>query len=133
MSTTAPDQVTEHNASALKGRSGVGRIIKAGGYSLAGFKAAFQSEAAFRQLVLLAVVLIPVAFFLDVSRAERAVLVAVVLLSLVVELLNSAIEATVDRISLELHPLSGQAKDMGSAAQFVALTLIGLVWAIILL
>lgn len=120
-------------AADLKSRSGVGRILKAGGYSMAGFKAAYQSEAAFRQLVLLAVILIPLAFVLEVTRVERALLIGVVWVSLIVELLNSAIEATVDRISLELHPLSGQAKDMGSAAQFIALTLVGSVWALILL
>lgn len=121
------------DAQALKGRSGIARIIKAGGYSLAGFHAAFRGEAAFRQLVLLNVVLLPIAFWVEVSRGERALLVAVLLLSLIVELLNSAVEATVDRISLELHPLSKQAKDMGSAAQFVSLTAIALVWGIILL
>lgn len=131
MNATSNHEVKD--AQAFKSRSGVGRIFKAAHYSLAGFKAAFRSEAAFRQLVGLSVLLIPLAFWLDVSRVERVLLVGVVLLSLIVELLNSAIEATVDRISLELHPLSGQAKDMGSAAQFIALTLIGVVWAIILL
>ena len=87
----------------------------------------------FRQLVLLNLLLIPLAFLFDVSRVERAVLIAVVFLGLIVELLNSAIEATVDRISLELHPLSKQAKDMGSAAQLLALLLILLVWLTILL
>lgn len=100
---------------------------------LAGFLAAFRGEAAFRQLVLLNVVLIPVAFLLDVSRGERALMIAVCLLALIVELLNSAIEATVDRVSLERHPLSKNAKDMGSAAQFVALTVITVTWATILL
>lgn len=130
LTVTTPSAV---DAQAFKGRSGISRIFKAAGYSWAGFRAAYRGEAAFRQLVWLAVVLIPLALWLDVSAAERALLVGVVLLSLIVELLNSAIEATVDRISLELHPLSGQAKDMGSAAQFVALSLIGLVWSIILL
>lgn len=121
------------DAQAFKGRSGLRRIFKAAGYSWAGFCAAYRGEAAFRQLIWLAAVLIPLAFWLEVSAVERALLVGVVLLSLIVELLNSAIEATVDRISLELHPLSAQAKDMGSAAQFVALSLIGLVWSLILL
>ena len=92
-----------------------------------------RGEAAFRQLLALNLVLIPLAFYLQVGRVERAVLIAVCLLALIVELLNSAIEATVDRISLELHPLSKQAKDLGSAAQLVALCLITLVWAVILL
>ncbi|KRW62307.1 diacylglycerol kinase [Pseudomonas sp. TTU2014-080ASC] len=119
--------------SPFKGQKGFKRIINAGGYSLAGLRAAFVGEAAFRQLVLLNVVLVPLAFFLDVSRGERAVMVAVCLLGLIVELLNSAVEAAIDRISLERHPLSKNAKDMGSAAQFVALSLIALVWATILL
>ena len=78
-------------------------------------------------------VLVPTAFLLDVSRVERALMVAVCVLALIVELLNSAVEAAIDRISLERHPLSKNAKDMGSAAQFTALSLIALVWAIILL
>jgi diacylglycerol kinase (ATP) len=121
------------DGAALKGRSGLARIWYASGYSAAGLKAAYRGEAAFRQLVLLNLLLIPLAFLLDVSRVERAVLIAVVFLGLIVELLNSAIEATVDRISFELHPLAKQAKDMGSAAQLLALCLIGLVWAVILI
>ena len=117
----------------FKGQTGLKRILNATGYSLAGFLAAFRGEAAFRQLVLLNVVLIPVAFLLDVSRGERALMIAVCLLALIVELLNSAIEATVDRVSLERHPLSKNAMDMGSAAQFVALTVITVTWATILL
>ncbi|WP_144936909.1 diacylglycerol kinase [Pseudomonas alabamensis] len=119
--------------SPFKGRTGLKRIINAAGYSFDGLRAAFLGEAAFRQLVLLNVILVPLAFWLPVSRAERAILVAVCLLGLVVELLNSAVEAAIDRISLERHPLSKNAKDMGSAAQLVALTAIALVWGIILL
>lgn len=119
--------------SPFKGQTGLKRILNATGYSFDGLRAAFTSEAAFRQLVLLNVVLVPVSFLLQVSRVERAVLIAVCLLALIVELLNSAIEAAIDRISLERHPLSKNAKDMGSAAQFVALTMIVLVWAVILL
>ncbi|EXF43332.1 diacylglycerol kinase [Pseudomonas sp. BAY1663] len=121
------------DAQSLKGRQGLRRILQAGGYSLAGLRAAFQGEAAFRQVLLLDLLLIPLALLLDVSRVERAVLIAVVLLAPIVELLNSAIEATVDRISLELHPLSKRAKDMGSAAQLLTMTLIAVVWAVILL
>ncbi|MAL92609.1 MAG: diacylglycerol kinase [Pseudomonas sp.] len=121
------------DGAALKGRSGLTRLWLAGGYSFAGLRAAYLGEAAFRQVVLLNLLLIPLAFLLDVSRVERAVLIAVVLLAPIVELLNSAIEATVDRISLELHPLSKCAKDMGSAAQLLTMTLIALVWAVILL
>ncbi|MBT8768651.1 diacylglycerol kinase [Metapseudomonas boanensis] len=119
--------------SPFKGQTGLKRILNAAGYSLDGLRAAFQGEAAFRQLVLLNIVLIPLSFFLDVSRGERALMVAVCLLALIVELLNSAVEAAIDRISLERHPLSKNAKDMGSAAQLTALTLIATVWAVILL
>lgn len=119
--------------SPFKGTTGFKRVINAAGYSRDGLLAAFTGEAAFRQLVLLNIVLIPLAFWLDVSSAERAVLVLVSLLALIVELLNSAIEAVVDRVSLEFHPLSKNAKDMGSAAQLVALTMISLVWGIVLL
>lgn len=124
----------QHTGSqALKGRTGLGRILNAAGYSLDGLLAAFKGEAAFRQLTLLNLVMVPLAFVLDVSRAERAMLIAVLLLALIVELLNSAIEAAIDRISYSLHPLSKQAKDMGSAAQLVALTLIFTVWSVILI
>ncbi|QXI29792.1 diacylglycerol kinase [Pseudomonas vanderleydeniana] len=120
-------------SSPFKGQTGLKRILNAAGYSLDGLRAAFTGEAAFRQLVLLNVILVPVAFFLNVSRVERALLIAVCLLALIVELLNSAVEAAIDRISLDRHPLSKNAKDMGSAAQFVALSMIALVWAVILL
>ncbi|MDX1721690.1 MAG: diacylglycerol kinase [Pseudomonas sp.] len=126
------DSITT-NGKAMKRRSGFSRIWYASGYSAAGLKTAYIGEAAFRQLVLLNLILIPAAFMLDVSRVERALLIAVVFLGLIIELLNSAIEATVDRISLELHPLSRQAKDMGSAAQLLGLILILVVWAVILL
>lgn len=123
----------EQGAVALKGRRGVLRIINAFGYSLAGLGAACKGEAAFRQLLCLNLLLLPLACLLDVSRGERALLLAVPLLALIVELLNSAIEATVDRISLQLHPLSKRAKDMGSAAQLLALLLVAVVWAAVLL
>lgn len=119
--------------SPFKGQTGLKRIFNAGGYSLDGLRAAFTGEAAFRQLVLLNVVLLPLAFWFDVSRGERALMVAVGLLSLIVELLNSAVEAAIDRISLERHPLSKNAKDMGSAAQLTSLVLIAAVWGTILL
>ncbi|MBD9514098.1 diacylglycerol kinase [Pseudomonas sp. PDM22] len=121
------------SASPFKGQTGLKRIFNAAGYSLAGFATAFKGEAAFRQLVLINVILIPLSFFCDVTRGERALMIAVCLLALIVELLNSAIEAVVDRVSLERHPLSKNAKDMGSAAQFVALTIITVTWAGILL
>lgn len=119
--------------SPFKGQTGLKRILNASGYSLDGLRAAFTGEAAFRQLVLLNVVLVPLSFFFDISRGEHALLIAVCLLALIVELLNSAIEAAIDRISLDRHPLSKNAKDMGSAAQFVALSMIAAVWAVILL
>ncbi|WP_338921965.1 diacylglycerol kinase [Pseudomonas silesiensis] len=119
--------------SPFKGQTGLKRILNASGYSFDGLRAAFTGEAAFRQLVLLNVILIPISFLLNVTRVEQALLIAVCLLALIVELLNSAVEAAIDRISLELHPLSKNAKDMGSAAQLVALTMIALVWAVILL
>jgi diacylglycerol kinase (ATP) len=119
--------------SPFKGQTGLKRIFNAAGYSLDGLSAAFKGEAAFRQLVLLNAVLIPLSFFVNVSKGERALLIAVCLLALIVELLNSAVEAAIDRISLDLHPLSKNAKDMGSAAQLVALLMIASVWAIVLL
>ncbi len=119
--------------SPFKGKTGVKRILNATQYSIAGFKAAFNHEAAFRQIVLINIVLIPVSFFLNVTAVEQALMVVVCLLALIVELFNSAIEAVVDRISLEKHPLSKNAKDMGSAAQFVALGMIFIVWLIILI
>lgn len=119
--------------SPFKGQTGLKRILNAAGYSFDGLRAAFTGEAAFRQLVLLNVILIPLSFLLNVSRVERALLIAVCLLALIVELLNSAVEAAIDRISLDRHPLSKNAKDMGSAAQFVALGMITIVWAVILI
>ena len=119
--------------SPLKGTTGFKRILNATGYSLAGFKAAFQHEAAFRQVLLLNVILIPITFFLDLSAVEQALMIGVCLLAIIVELFNSALEAVVDRISLERHPLSKNAKDMGSAAQFVTLAIITVTWALILI
>lgn len=125
-------EAAELDARSLKGQKGLTRVVRALGYSIAGLLAAFRGEAAFRQLLLLNALLIPVAIALDVSSVERAILVCVLLLALIVELINSAIEATVDRVSLEVHPLSKQAKDMGSAAQLVALIVIAVAWSSIL-
>lgn len=119
--------------SPYKGKSGLKRILNATGYSISGFKAAYKNEAAFRQIVLINVVLIPTSFFLDVTRGEHALMVVVCLFAIIVELFNSAIEAVVDRVSLEKHQLSKNAKDMGSAAQFIALSIIAVTWLIILL
>ncbi|WP_180168857.1 diacylglycerol kinase [Acinetobacter sp. YH12021] len=114
--------------SPYKGTSGLQRILNATGYSLAGFKAAFQNEAAFRQIILINLLLIPLSFFMPVSRVEQVLMIVVCLLAIIVKLINSAIEAVVDRVSMEQHPLSKNAKDMGSAAQFVALAIIALTW-----
>ena len=119
--------------SPYKGKNGIKRILNATGYSLAGFKAAFSHEAAFRQILLLNLVLIPTSFFVHVSALEQALMVAVCLLAIIVELFNSAIEAVVDRISLEKHQLSKNAKDMGSAAQVISLGIIFSKWIIIVL
>jgi len=118
--------------SPFKGKTGIRRLINAFGYSLEGFKAAFVHEDAFRQEVFLAVVLIPLAIYLGDSPVEQAMLIASVLLVLIVELLNSAIEAAVDHTSTEHHALAKQAKDIGSAAVFIALLIVAVVWGLIL-
>ncbi|WP_141057000.1 diacylglycerol kinase [Stenotrophomonas rhizophila] len=115
------------------GKTGLNRILHTLIYSRDGFMATVRGEAAFRQLLVLHGVLMAVTFVLNLSPVERAVMLAVSFISLLVELLNSAIEAVVDRISLERHPLSKNAKDMGSAAQTVALLMVGAVWAVVLL
>ena len=120
------------DATALKTRPGLRRLAKALSSSAAGLVAAWRHEAAFRQLALLGAVLAVVAFFVTDVPLERAILIFPVLLSLAIELINSAIEAAIDRISLELHPLSKRAKDLGSAAQFMALASIAVVWLLVL-
>lgn len=110
------------------GNTGIKRIIKATGYSIQGLKAAFKHEAAVRQEFALLVVAIVLATWLDVSMLERITLLAVVVLVLIVELMNSAVEAVVDRIGVEHHELSGRAKDIGSAAVLVALIFAGFTW-----
>jgi diacylglycerol kinase (ATP) len=119
--------------SPFKGKTGIRRLMNAFGYSLQGFGAAFKHEDAFRQEVFLAVVLIPLAFYLGENRVEQALMIASVLLVLIVELLNSAIEAAVDHTSIERHPLAKQAKDIGSAAVFIALMIVAVVWGLMLL
>jgi len=114
------------------GNTGLTRIIKAFGYSLKGFSAAWQHEAAFRQEVALAAIGLPLAFWLGETGIERALLAASLLIVLAVELLNSAVEAVVDRASPEHHELAGRAKDVGSAAVFVSLLTVAVVWACIL-
>jgi len=110
---------------------GPARLAGALRYSIAGFRHAALTEAAFRQELLAFAVLLPVAVVLPVSVRERLVLVLSMLFVMVVELLNTALEAAVDRISSESHPLAGQAKDLGSAAVFVAVVMSGLCWTVI--
>lgn len=118
--------------SPFKGQTGLRRVWNALHYSLAGLRAAFVAEDAFRQEVLLAALLIPLALVLAADGLGRALMIGSVLLVLIVELLNSAIEATVDRISLEQHPLAKRAKDIGSAAVLLALLNVLAVWACVL-
>lgn len=119
--------------SPFKGKTGISRLINAFGYSKEGFKAAFQHEDAFRQEIFLAALLIPLALYLGKTNIEKALMIASVLLVLIVELFNSAIEAAVDHTSLERHHLAKRAKDIGSAAVFVALTIVLSVWGLVLL
>ena len=111
---------------------GLTRLIKALDSSRKGFAGAFREEAAFRQELLLAAVVIPLGLYLGHGGLERVVLVGPMFLVLIVELLNSAIEATVDRIGLERHALSGLAKDLGSAAVLLSLGLLVITWVLIL-
>lgn len=113
------------------GETGIRRIMSAAAYSAKGFRAAWQYEAAFRQELTLVVLLAPAAIWLGRSIVEQAALIGVCLLVLIVELLNSAIETAIDRIGPEQHELSGRAKDIGSAAVFVSLALVVIVWAAI--
>ncbi len=113
--------------------TGMTRLIKAGGYSVKGLLAVWQGEAAFRQECLLAVVSLTLCLVLDLQRGDRMLLVAITLLVLIVEVLNSALEAVVDRVGAEFHELSGRAKDMGSAAVLLALLLWGYTWVEVLL
>jgi diacylglycerol kinase (ATP) len=111
-----------------KGRTGLARILHATGYSWQGLRTAFTSESAFRQEVAIAVVLLPAAFWLGRGWVEVALLAGSVLLVMIVELLNSAVEAAIDRVSFEHHELSKRAKDFGSAAVALALLLCGGIW-----
>ena len=113
---------------AKTGATGITRIINAAGYSWSGLKAAYTNEAAFRQELWLVIVLTPVAITFGPSYADKAILLASLIFILVIEILNSALEAVVDRFGDEIHPLSGRAKDMGSAAVLLAFVITGLVW-----
>lgn len=118
--------------SPFKGKTGLQRLWNAFGYSLHGFSSAFRHEDAFRQEVLLALVLIPIALVIDASATGKALMIAAVLLVLIVELLNSAIEAAVDRVSLDHHRLAKRAKDIGSAAVFLSLVNVLIVWVLVI-
>jgi diacylglycerol kinase (ATP) len=119
--------------SPFKGKTGLQRVLNATRYSLEGFAAAARHEDAFRQELMLAAVLVPLGLWLGNDGVERALLACSVLLVLVVELLNSAVEATVDRVSLEDHQLAKRAKDLGSAAVMLSLVTVAAVWALVLL
>lgn len=116
-----------------KGKTGIRRLLNAFKYSCAGLQEAYRNEDAFRQEMLLATVLVPLAFFLEHDMFGRALMIACVLLLLIVELLNSAIEAAVDRISLDDHRLAKRAKDIGSAAVLISLLNLVTVWILVLL
>jgi diacylglycerol kinase (ATP) len=111
-----------------KGRTGLDRVLRATGYSMAGLTAAYRGESAFRQEFWLAIVLLPLAVWLGRSWIEVSLLIGAVMLVLIVELLNSGLEAAIDRVSFELHDLSKRAKDLGSAAVFLSLLLCAGIW-----
>lgn len=130
--TTHDPRIAESMESPHKGRTGLRRIWNAFLYSVDGLRAAFRHEDAFRQEVLLAALLIPAVFFLPVGGMGKALMIGAVLLVLIVELLNSAVEAAVDRISLEDHKLAKRAKDIGSAAVFLSLLNVPVIWLLVL-
>ena len=132
MSGEQPGGIKTDDATALKGKTGLTRVVNAFGYSLSGLRAAFRDEAAFRQEILLAALLIPLVFFMPANGIGKAVMIASLLLVLIVELLNSAIEALADRVSSEKHDLIKKAKDIGSAAVFIALVNVPVVWLLVL-
>jgi diacylglycerol kinase (ATP) len=122
----------ENYGQQMKSKGGISRVFKALGYTWDGLKAAAQHEEAFKQELLVIVPLSIVAWLVPVSFVERAMLFSVLQLILIVELLNSAIEANTDHISLERHPLAKRAKDMGSAAVFLAIVIAASVWICVL-
>jgi diacylglycerol kinase (ATP) len=124
-------QLPDSLESPHKGQRGIRRLINAFFYSLSGLSLAYRHESAFRQEIVLAVILIPVASFLPVTAVERVLLIASVLLVLIVELLNSSVEAAVDRIGFDTHRLSKRAKDLGSAAVLTALAGLLLTWVLL--
>ena len=118
--------------SPYKGKTGIKRLANAFTYSVAGTLAAFKHEDAFRQEVILSTILIPLAIYLGQTAIEQALMIASILLIIIVELLNSSLEATVDRISVKRHKLSKRAKDIGSAAVFFSLVNAAVIWFLIL-
>lgn len=121
-----------NNESPFKGKTGIRRLVNAMGYSLDGLTSAWRLEAAFRQVLLLAMVGISIAFYLPLEPWAKSLLILTHLIGVIVELINSAIEAAVDHTSLEQHPLAKRAKDLGSAAQLISLTALALIWALAL-
>ena len=111
------------------GVTGIKRIINAFGYSMKGLRAAFKHESAFRQETALLIILLPIAFLLGQNIVVYSILIGSLMLVIIVELLNSAVEAVVDRVGDEHHNLAGRAKDIGSAAVFVALVNVGVIWS----
>jgi diacylglycerol kinase (ATP) len=124
---------TQPKVSEFKSKSGLKRIFSAFFYSMEGFRAAWQMEHAFRQEVVLVICATIIAFLLPVTALERLMLIGVFILVLIVELINSAVEAVVDRVGLERNPLSKTAKDLGSAAVFLTLSLAAATWAVVLM
>jgi diacylglycerol kinase (ATP) len=118
--------------SPFKGKTGIKRLANAFTYSVAGTLAAFKHEDAFRQEVILSIILIPLAIYLGQTAIEQALMIGSILLIIIVELLNSSVEATVDRISVKRHKLSKRAKDIGSAAVFFSLVNASVIWFLIL-
>src|SRR3954462_7180895 len=129
----APDKIGWMNDAGDRFKpTGFARMFRAFGASMKGFSGAYREEAAFRQELALAVVVIPLGLWFGKNGMERVLLIAPMFIVLIVELINSAIEATVDRIGLERHALSGLAKDIGSAGVFTSLTLLAVIWVLVL-
>ena len=114
------------------GNKGLTRVIKAFGFSVKGFRATWKHEEAFRQEVILAVILLPLSFFVAINATQLAILLLTLFIVLITEILNSAVEAVVDRVSDEHHKLAGRAKDMGSAAVLLSLTMTAVIWGVII-
>jgi len=114
------------------GNTGITRIIKAFGFSMKGLKASWKHESAFRQETMLAIVMLPVAFWLARTSTELMILIMTLFVVVITEVLNSAVEAVVDRVSNDHHKLAGRAKDMGSAAVFLSLIMTAVIWGILI-